>query len=315
MSDLKFAVVREDARTEAAIVERFRVREALLVCSGGCTALSLRAMFEDLRLTVFDANAAQLKQLQAKADAAQRGALSELNVGVDNPHALNQRGAFEGLFRLLREGIENLVCSQEDIATYFSPQTSHETRMQMVEAWTASPYWLPVFHSTFHDGLLHAMFGPAATQHADEGSYPGYFADVIRRGLEDSKGFKNPFLQHIFLGYYRRDDAPLYVSGTSLTKMELVHGGLLQVPDVNRFDLIQLSNIFDWSDDTLVEEWAQYLRSMKSQSVILLRQLNNQRDLRRFFEPHFVFDDAFAEDLLLNDRSLFYNRIEVGVRT
>jgi S-adenosylmethionine-diacylglycerol 3-amino-3-carboxypropyl transferase len=47
---------------------------------------------------------------------------------------------------------------------------------------------------------------------------------------------------------------------------------------------------------------------------VLLRQLNNTRDLRRHFAPTFTFDDTLGEDLLAQDRSLFYNRIEVAVR-
>lgn len=314
MNPLKFAVVREDVHTEVALIQHFGVRQALLVCSGGCTVLSLKAMFNDLRLTVFDANPTQLAHLRAKADAANRGDSKALNVAHDNPDALNQCGAFEGLFRLLRAGIGHLVSTEREIAAYFDPSTSASERLERAQTWVESPYWLPVFHSTFHDQLLNAMFGPAATQHAVHGSYPAYFADVIARGLKDPSGFENPFLQHILLGYYREDSAPIYVHGTSLDGVETVLGGLLEVPDVEKFDLIQLSNIFDWSDDSLVESWAQHLRRMKPGAVILIRQLNNTRDLRRFFEPDFAFDGSLGEHLQQEDRSLFYNRIEVGVR-
>ena len=87
------------------------------------------------------------------------------------------------------------------------------------------------------------------------------------------------------------------------------------MPALERFDLYSLSNVFDWSDDALVAAWAGRLkRAARPGSVVLLRQLNNERDLRRWFAPEFRFDDALGEALLARDRSLFYNRIEVATR-
>jgi S-adenosylmethionine-diacylglycerol 3-amino-3-carboxypropyl transferase len=48
---------------------------------------------------------------------------------------------------------------------------------------------------------------------------------------------------------------------------------------------------------------------------VLVRQLNNQRDIRRFFEPAFRFDDTLAHRLWLTERSFFYSRLQVAVRT
>ncbi len=39
----------------------------------------------------------------------------------------------------------------------------------------------------------------------------------------------------------------------------------------------------------------------------------NRRDLRRWF-PAFRFDDHLGQELLARDRSLFYEKIEVGFR-
>jgi len=171
------------------------------------------------------------------------------------------------------------------------------------------------FQLAFADPFLHAMFGPAATQHAAPGSYPGYFQATFERGLRREDAHRNPYLQHVLLGAYRPEDRPEYLRAESPLPVTLVQGSLPDVPDLGRFDVISLSNIFDWSDDTLVSEWATLLsREARPGCAVLLRQLNNQRDLRRFFSPAFVFDDALGRQLQARDRSLFYERIEVGFR-
>lgn len=289
---LKFAVVREDPALEVEVLRRYQRRRPLIVASGGCTALTLTG--EDLdAVTAFDLNPTQLAHVEAKASARARGDLAAL--GVESTDGLHERGAFEGLFRVLRRFVEEFV----------GPPTPERWR---------SPYWPAAFHTTFNDEFLHAMFGPAATQHAAKGSYPGYFQRVFERGLLRADAAKNPFLHHVFSGAYRRDAMPPFITAKESVKLTLVEGSLLDVPNLERFDFFSLSNVFDWSDDVLVSAWANALAAAEPGSVVLLRQLNNQRDLRAFFAPHFVADVELGEELLARDQSLFYERIEVLVR-
>ena len=96
--------------------------------------------------------------------------------------------------------------------------------------------------------------------------------------------------------------------------LTLVHGTLTDVPELERFGVISLSNVFDWSDDTLVTAWAEHLRHHTPPGThVLVRKLNNDRDLR--FGPGFVRDTKLSAQLLDADRSLFYRHIEVWVRT
>jgi S-adenosylmethionine-diacylglycerol 3-amino-3-carboxypropyl transferase len=308
---LSFAVVREDPELEAALVRQFGAREVLVVGSGGCTALSLTAWFPWLSVTAFDINPAQLDHLRQKHQAALRQDRPLLNVEDGSEAGLNQRGEFEKLFRLLRTGGEQLVAPGGELGRFFDP--SCEERGALAERWFASPYWSPLFTSIFHDALLRAMFGPAATQHAEPGSYAGYFQRVFERGLRRPGAHRNPFLQHVFLGCYRREDEPGYLQGPPRMPT-LVQGSLLQVPSLGRYQLFSLSNVLDWSDDEEAERWGRALcEEAPEGSVVLLRQLNNRRDLRRFFAPRFTFDDGLGQRLFEEDRSLFYERIEVGV--
>jgi S-adenosylmethionine-diacylglycerol 3-amino-3-carboxypropyl transferase len=315
LSRLKFAVVREDPELEAQLVRATGARAVLLVASGGCTALALKHEFPQLDVVAFDFNPSQLAHVKKKAEAVERGDLRQLNVGDASRSGLNQCGDFEGLFRTLRGFLLEFVLTAEELEAFFAPGTSREERSSLLERWRASPYWPAAFAVTFADGFLHAMFGPAATQHATPGSYPGYFQRAFERGLARADSLHNPFLQHVLLGHYRPEDAPAYVRAGRRLPVTLLEGTLLDVPELGRFDVIHLSNVFDWSDDALVAAWAGALvREAKPGARVLIRQLNNQRDLRRFFAPAFRFDDALSADFLERDRSLFYERFEIGTR-
>lgn len=321
MAELKFAVVREDPDLEDEVLRRTPGRRALVVASGGCTALTLLSRRPELEVTAFDLNPAQLQHVRDKAAAAVRGKARALNVRDPDPHGLNQCGEFEKLFRTLRAFLCEFVADPGDVPKFFSRKTPEESRQALVDKWAAHRYFPVAFSLAFHDALLHTMFGPAATQHAEPGSYPGYFRDAFLRGLRAPSGLDNPFLKHVLLGYY--DSEPEYAHGAlskrSLARLQLVQGELPEVlarPELAAQDLYSLSNIFDWSEDTLVAAWATALKKVAPVgSAILLRQLNNRRDLRRFFAPEFTFDDTLGEELLRRDRSLFYNRIEVAFRT
>ena len=311
----KFAVVREDPEAEALLCSRVGAKAVLVVASGGCTALTLSHRFPALSVTAFDINPAQLTHVRDKRDAVARGDLRALNVGDAAPQALNQRGYFEGLFRTLRGVLAEFVTSEEELRRFFDSATTSDERRAMLDRWRGSTYWPVAFSLAFHDSLLHAMFGPAATQHAAPGSYPGYFQRVFERGLARSDAAVNPFLRHVLVGAYDPAHAPDYVHAGRQLEVDLCEATLPDVPNLARFDLFSLSNVFDWSDDALVDTWVSALRThARSGGAVLLRQLNNQRDLRRFFGADFTFDDALGAELTARDRSLFYDRVEVAFR-
>lgn len=305
-----FAVVREDPSLEAHLLATLcpAASAALVVASGGCTALSLAARSPALHVAAFDRSPRQLAHVRAKQSALRRGDAAAIGLHTRSPSSLHQSGTFEALFRLLRAAVVELITPDLD-ARFADPAA-------LLSGLRASPYWPALFATYFADPMLHAMFGPAATQHAVPGSYPLYFQRAFERGLAAADARANYFLRHVFVGDYAPGCAPDFLDHLGLAAdIELVEGALPDVPELARFGLISLSNIFDWSDDALVTVWADHLaRHARPGAVVLIRQLNNQRDLRPFFSPAFAFDDAVGEDLLARDRSLFYNRVLVGVR-
>lgn len=282
---LSFAVVREDPALEAELARKTSARQVLVVASGGCTALALQS--PSLEVTAFDRNPAQLAHVRAKHAAALQGDLSRLNVEDAREDGLSECGAFEGIFRLLRQRLRP------------------NGPLELSKA---------AFEDAFSAQRLEAMFGPDATQHAAPGSYPAYFQRRFEDAITRPNAAENPFLQHALLGCYRKDDAPAWMTRPPATLPTLIEGTLAAVPALERFEVVSLSNVFDWSADAVVADWAARLEACRPGTHVLIRQLNNQRPLRRFFEPRWRFDDLWGARLRAADRSFFYERIHVGVR-
>jgi S-adenosylmethionine-diacylglycerol 3-amino-3-carboxypropyl transferase len=207
------------------------------------------------------------------------------------------------LFRVLRTALTELVMPASELDSF----------PLGLAKWTASPYWPAAFEAAFAEGLLQAMFGPDATRHAPKGSYPAYFQRVFERGLSRPDAAKNPWLQHVLLQRYV--DPPPFFSAGRVLEVQWHQGTLTTVPDLERFDVVSLSNIFDWSDESLVVEWATALRALAPGSLVVWRQLNNQRDWLARFAPHFVEDRALSHEWTDRERALFYERVMVVRRS
>ena len=316
---VQFAVVREDPMVEAELVGLTNARDVLLVASGGCTALTLQTMFPDLNITLVDFNPAQLERVREKVvalrevDKAARH--RKFNIETSDPSGLNQRGNFESLFRGLREFIFDLVADEAEIRALFE----EKGRLACVsEVLFSCKYWSVAFDLYFSDSLLNAMFGPDATQHAETGSYPRYFQRLFEKGLISAGAFDNYFLHHVFLGYYldRPGSLPYYLLAPPTDYcFHMVKGTLDQVPELQRFDLISLSNIMDWMPLAEIASLIGHLQNeMASGASVLYRQLNNYTNLSAYFGDSFEFNAALGVHFQEIERSLFYSSVHVGKR-
>jgi len=313
---LAYAVIREDARIEGDLVTRVGAKRVLTVASGGCVALSLASRFPELDITAFDQSQAQLDHLEAKAVAARARDLVALNVENAATRGLNQCGELERVFRLLRAFFEEFIASHPELLTFFTRARAITELDKMVLRWTTSPHFRAAFHACFTDVLVTTTLGQNPLTHAEEGSIPTYFQRAFARGLRRDGAPENPYLQHVFLGGYRKGCEPHYIRNGGKLEIRRVCSTFLDVPDLETYDVISLSNLFDGLSEEEEAAWAAKLKSsMKPGATLLLRQLNNTRNLRTFLEPELTFDDALGRSYVLRDRSLFYNRIEVGRRT
>jgi len=90
---------------------------------------------------------------------------------------------------------------------------------------------------------------------------------------------------------------------------------MADAPSFSAYDLIQLSNLFDWmnSDDVAVIV-GRLCAECRPGTRVLLRQLNNRAPVELAMAPAFDVDVELSARLTRDDRSLFYERILVFVR-
>ena len=308
---LNFSIVLEDPNIELAAMAHFDrpIQRALVVCSGGCTALALKHHHRQMDVTAFDVNASQLAHTQEKIDAIAAGQTQALGVGA--PGRLNQAGRCEGLFARYRQLLQTHI--QTDWAAFFNPRTTQNTRTKQLDTWTEHTMWLPIHLDVYSEACMADTFGAQSTQHTKPGSYPYYVCERITQALARPDAHANPFLQHILLGHYL--DAPPALSSHARLPIHLIHGALDQLSTLAQYDFIGLSNIFDWTDQATIERSLRHLtKHTKPGTIIVLRQLNHMRDLSAWFGPYYTFYPELGEALLRRDRSLFYNRIIIAQR-
>jgi len=314
---VQFAVVREDPRIEELVIREQGSRNALLIASGGCTALHLRAVLPDLQIELIDPNLAQLALVDRKLEAlrgldVEAAHASPFNIGRGNADGLHECGNFERLFRLLRDALDSFVVDAEERLRRFQSDSDWQDVTQ-------HKYWPAAFASAFTDDLLIAMFGPDAVQHAVRGSYPSYFRQQLERGLQADDRAANPWLHHVLLGHYLEQPMawPPYLREhhTDFGAFPTHQCPLLEMGSFATFDFAQISNVMDWMDEPSCRALAQRLcKELRPGAVVLWRQLNNSRDLTEYFAPHFAFSPERDAALTKGERSLFYNQVRCGIR-
>jgi S-adenosylmethionine-diacylglycerol 3-amino-3-carboxypropyl transferase len=306
---LQFAVVREDPAVELSLLEGAAGRRVLTVASGGDTALALAAA--GASVTLIDPNPAQLAHTERKRAALHAHAAGDderlrlFGVGKDDPSSLTGCGNFESLFRVFRGVIDDLVLPYADRSrALLTADRAQLTRM------TASKYWPAAFAATFCDPLLEAMFGKDATQHAEPGSYPGYFQRRIEHAIAQPDIAENYFMHHFLLGHWVASALPAYLRAAAPpAPFQTEHATMQNARTFAGYDLISLSNIFDWMAAAEVNEVAARVAAEASPGArIVVRQLNNRAPIERAFGDRVVFRDGPA------DRSAFYERVLVGVK-
>jgi len=313
---VQFSAVREDPEIETAVLLRAPLaKNALIIGSGGCTAFTLAIRFPHLSMCILDPNPDQIKLIQGKTLALRnpdRVARQTLfDIGQEG--GLLSGGNFEALFRGLRGFIYDFVAERSEWIGFFDGQTSPD----FLDRVFASKYWPVGFTIYFSEALLVAMFGPEAVQHAPRNSYPRYFQQTIERGLKRGDAGCNYFLHHILLGHYleRAKCLPPYLDEAppSQWSFEFKPIAIENIESFAPYDFVSLSNIFDWMDVEQTKRVARRLSAeLKPGAQIVIRQLNNDRDLEPFFAGSMRFDDQLATELHASDRSLFYSKLRIA---
>ncbi len=232
-------------------------------------------------------------------------------------------GTFERLFACWRAFVERFIAPREQIHRIF------EGDRDAAEAMTASDLWPVSFELFFHQSLLFALFGGDAVQHAPPGSYPRYFRARFEWALAQPDAPANPYLSHLLRGRYgaldRREALPDYLLPERYAQLEGSAGKVTcETADVARalslhpgpYDMIQLSNILDWSSPEETRALsAPVLEHLAPGGLLLVRQLNNVRPLPTSWMEALDFDPALERALHSLDRSFLYSAVRVGRKT
>jgi S-adenosylmethionine-diacylglycerol 3-amino-3-carboxypropyl transferase len=98
-------------------------------------------------------------------------------------------------------------------------------------------------------------------------------------------------------------------------RFDFVESTAQQMSGWGSYDLVDLSNIFDWMPEEAVASLAIRLsENMRPGSRLIFRQLNHTKNFAVLFAEQFQFDVALGERLRQADRSLFYAKINIGTK-
>ena len=309
-----FAVNREDHYVEYDVINRLDPNRMLMIGSGGCIALSIKTTYPDLDLNVIDVNPHQLTHINKKSKAVQCSDLKALNAHTKDDSCLNQAGKFETMFQELRDSFIELVSNKKEVLSFFDSDMSDINRSIILEKWTNHNNISTPFQNVFNDKNINKVFSDEATKHGSPGSYISYMKNKILTGLNKKDSHLNPFLQHIFLGYYQSDNAFPYMKSKNKLDIPMIEGSILNLDNIHSYDIVSLSNIFDWSSEDIVEIHARYLSQMKKGSAIIIRQINNHKNWIEIFNDYFIEDKNFDSYWQEHDRSMFYDHIRLFIR-
>ena len=309
-----FAVNREDHYVEYDVINRLDPSRMLMIGSGGCIALSIKTTYPNLDLNVIDINPHQLTHINKKTKAVQCSDLKELNVHTKNDSCLNQAGEFDSMFQELRNSFIKSVSSKKEVLSFFDSDLSDISRSMILDKWTNHNNISTPFQNVFNDININKVFSDEATKHGSPGSYISYMKNKILNGLNKKDSHLNPFLQHIFLGYYQSDNAFPYMKSKNRLDIPMIEGSILNLDNIHSYDIVSLSNIFDWSSEDIVEIHARYLSQMKKGSAIIIRQINNHKNWIEIFNDYFIEDKNFDSYWQEHDRSMFYDHIRLFIR-
>ena len=313
-NDVLFAVTREDHKIEEQIIKKHRINKMLTICSGGCVPLSLKTLFPNLYIMALDINHHQIEHVKKKSKAARHSDLAALNIGQQDDSCLNQSGKFEKMFQSLRNVFCERVSQINKVKTFFDKNCTNQRRAKILNSWLEHVNIREPFEHVFNDSAIEKVFSDKATKHGEKGTYADYFYKKIIFGLNQSSAFDNPFLQHVFLGYYNSSLVFPYMKNNHRTNIDYFLGSIFDIDSIRKFDFVNLSNLFDWSDSDIVFHCIKRLSTLKEKSVVLLRQLNNNQNWYPYFSDNFYEDTSFDLYWQKYDRSLFYDHFRLFIK-
>lgn len=299
-NSVQFAVVREDPDILVPFIKSNNIEKLLMICSGGCNALTYQYCVDNLKIDLIDFNESQINLTKGKVQKLIVGDFKSLD-------ELNCSGNFESLFRQLSSFLFEFVMDRELFQEFFQGKIEMD-----ISKIFSNPYWDVAFELFFSDIVLNTMFGPDATQHAPKGSYPKYFKKRLESALTRKDYRENYFLHHFFLDGYLENHKPTYYKyKPDKDKFNYIHGLIDDSLILEDYDFIDISNILDWMNDGSAHSLLNNLSKMKSGAFLVFRQLNNQKSYEEILSKAFTHLQDESYKFTSESRSMFYEKISV----
>jgi S-adenosylmethionine-diacylglycerol 3-amino-3-carboxypropyl transferase len=353
-STVHFSQVREDPKLELALLDDLAQRldrplRALVVGSGGCTALSLLAHPHIARVDAIDINQAQLHLIELR-----RHALAQLSLD-DQLRLIGETEEVSSDARIdLYESLAGHL--PKDTRAYWDRHQEHIGKgiqhigqfelllQELKEVFTKAnidpithpahalgiPNWPHTFQKVFDRARLQQLFGAAMVGYSASKSFAQHFSQCFARALREFSGRKNYFLNQIFhnrydvegkqLPPYLEEENQEVIRKHGVDRLHLHHGNfqgtmLRLAEEHGPYDLIQTSDLTDWLPIPSAHALLKGVqKSLGDGGVLLARRMNADHNLSSLVQNHLNVDTALSARFAQTDRSFLYSEIVVGFR-
>jgi len=315
MHNILFSQVREDPRIEMIAIKKYLKKSdklnGLVVCSGGCTLLSILSNNID-HIDVIDINPEQLYFVELKTQICiylndkdkiinfiegNYEPIDILNIyfAVRNNMSENARNYWNKHIELLCKGINKIGKFETLFASLVESNFD--------------------FDKVFDRKVLVNIFGENAVANSLNRNFNDHFNEVFKIYKTKYTPENNYFYNQIINNKYTTDLPPYLNNIDNIIKnhhkMEYIADnilGYLMSSKSETYDFIQTSNISDWMNGKILSNLIKEIyRCLKPNGIVIMRRLNSDILLKDILQNKFEI-----LDIGIIDKSHFYSEVIVA---
>lgn len=303
---LIFGLVREDPIVELEAAKTCQANTILSICSGGCTALSLKSAIPNAQIDLVDINPTQIdfvkKKVSVLESSTDASIAKEFNIGAHTKTALNSQGVWDKVYSCFRLLTYELIMPYDEFLELFSSGAYNKNTAKVL---LQHKLWPIILEMIFNSPLL-AVLRENYVKHK-LGKFASYMSNKISQQLLSDDALNNYFLHYLFLGHYIAPHLPIYLQEGKPHRFDFkyLNASVVELDNLSNYDLLCLSNICDWMNETQINAFCLHLKkNLHKGAYIVLRQNTGKRPLSDIFKPHFEYHKDFSTNLSRKERSM-----------
>lgn len=226
-------------------------------------------------------------------------------------------GKFERYFQLFRNYVCPLYCREERLHQ-FCNLSSFEEQERFYQRYMNNRRFRAIFKVFFGVKVMGRLGRDKSFyEHLEDSEDVG--GEIKKRfefGISHSENRSNPYLSYILRGNFTKAGLPLYLNKENLSlirerlsKIELFHGSLLEVPETERFDFFNLSDIFEYVSREDFQKNVEKLEILSASGARLA--VWNMQNKRYLPEVGFCLMEEESRALFRENQSYFYRDFSV----